>query len=140
MEKISNTPEGRLMVAIFGQSANFYPYIIVEERKVELMNGLKRSFENLPLSKGKNDSQKWARWQRILELHFGLKDGIVRSLSEVGKELGGITYQAVRQMENRALRKLQRSKYLRQFLIPSSEETDPKASPSKEMPVFIEFF
>lgn len=50
---------------------------------------------------------KWLepREAKIIALRFGLEDGIPLTLEEIGKELG-VTRERVRQVEDRALRKL----------------------------------
>jgi RNA polymerase primary sigma factor len=56
--------------------------------------------------------------RRVIELRFGLVDGHSRTLDEVGQEFG-VTRERIRQIENRALRKLRhpkRSRKLREYL------------------------
>jgi RNA polymerase primary sigma factor len=58
------------------------------------------------------------REQQVLEMRFGLIDGNVRTLEEVGRTFG-VTRERIRQIEAKALRKLRhpsRSKQLRDFL------------------------
>ena len=58
------------------------------------------------------------REQQVLRLRFGLEDGQVRTLEEVGREFH-VTRERIRQIESKALRKLRhpsRSKRLRDFL------------------------
>lgn len=58
------------------------------------------------------------REREVLKLRFGLEDGQVRTLEEVGKEFN-VTRERIRQIESKALRKLRhpsRSKRLRDFL------------------------
>jgi len=58
------------------------------------------------------------RERRILQLRFGLEDGVSRTLEEVGKEFN-VTRERISQIEAKALRKLRhpsRSKKLRDFL------------------------
>ncbi len=58
------------------------------------------------------------REQQVLEMRFGLIDGNVRTLEEVGRQFG-VTRERIRQIEAKALRKLRhpsRSKQLRDFL------------------------
>jgi RNA polymerase primary sigma factor len=45
------------------------------------------------------------REQRILEMRFGLTDGVLRTLEEVGKEFG-VTRERIRQIEAKALEKI----------------------------------
>ena len=58
------------------------------------------------------------REARVLKLRFGLEDGQMRTLEEVGKEFN-VTRERIRQIEAKALRKLRhpsRSKKLKDFL------------------------
>lgn len=58
------------------------------------------------------------REREVLKLRFGLEDGQVRTLEEVGREFH-VTRERIRQIESKALRKLRhpsRSKKLRDFL------------------------
>ena len=59
-----------------------------------------------------------AREKKVLTLRFGLEDGRLRTLEEVGKEFN-VTRERIRQIEAKALRKLRhpsRSKKLRDYL------------------------
>ena len=59
-----------------------------------------------------------AKERHVIELRFGLGDGRSRTLDEVGRELG-VTRERIRQIENKALRKLRqprRSRKLREYL------------------------
>ena len=59
------------------------------------------------------------RERKVLEMRFGLKDGLGRTLEEVGLEFG-VTRERIRQIEAKALRKLRhpiRSKKLRDYLV-----------------------
>ncbi|MFI5258774.1 MAG: sigma-70 family RNA polymerase sigma factor, partial [Candidatus Limnocylindrales bacterium] len=58
------------------------------------------------------------RERRVLQLRFGLEDGRARTLEEVGKEFN-LTRERIRQIEEKALRKLRhpsRSRKLRDYL------------------------
>ena len=48
------------------------------------------------------------RERRVIELRFGLKDGVPMTLEQVGKKLG-VTRERIRQIEAKAIRKLYRS-------------------------------
>jgi len=50
------------------------------------------------------------REQKILEMRFGLKDGVTHTLEEVGREFG-VTRERIRQIEAKALRKLRYPKH-----------------------------
>ncbi len=54
------------------------------------------------------DSLGNEREKKILRMRFGLDDGIPRTLEEVGKECG-VTRERIRQIENKAIRKLNRN-------------------------------
>ena len=58
------------------------------------------------------------RERKVLEMRFGLEDGMSRTLEEVGREFG-VTRERIRQIEAKALRKLRhpiRSRKLRDYL------------------------
>ena len=65
---------------------------LVHEELVQMMNGMLATL---------NDRQ-----QQILRLHFGMEDGVCRSLEEIGKMLE-ISKERVRQIEKQAMDKLQ---------------------------------
>ena len=50
-------------------------------------------------------SQLSAREQKILEMRFGLRDGVTHTLEEVGKEFD-VTRERIRQIEAKALEKI----------------------------------
>ncbi len=73
---------------------------LLKEQMNEILNGLSE------------------RERKVLEMRFGLKDGIARTLEEVGQEFG-VTRERIRQIEAKALRKLRhpiRSRKLRDYL------------------------
>jgi RNA polymerase primary sigma factor len=58
------------------------------------------------------------REQRVIALRFGLQDGMMRTLEEVGREFG-VTRERIRQIESKTLSKLRhpsRSRQLREYL------------------------
>ena len=71
---------------------------------------------DLPLHDAMKDLSP--REQKILEMRFGLEDGISHTLEEVGREFD-VTRERIRQIEAKALRKLRhpsRSSHLKSFL------------------------
>jgi RNA polymerase primary sigma factor len=57
------------------------------------------------------------REQKILEMRFGLNDGVTRTLEEVGKEFG-VTRERIRQIEAKALEKIrqhEKAKKLKEY-------------------------
>ncbi|GIW68349.1 MAG: hypothetical protein KatS3mg099_297 [Candidatus Parcubacteria bacterium] len=52
--------------------------------------------------------------RKIIELRYGLKDGVYHTLEEVGKEFG-VTRERIRQIESKALEKI-RARHLEKFL------------------------
>jgi len=64
--------------------------------------------------------------RRVIRLRFGLDDRRTRSLREAGKELSGLNYETVRQIQKNALKKMRKamrenhpeiSKQLKELLI-----------------------
>jgi len=51
-------------------------------------------------------SELTPREQKILEMRFGLLDGVAHTLEEVGKEFG-VTRERIRQIEAKALERIQ---------------------------------
>ena len=69
------------------------------------------------------------REEKVLRLRFGLDDGVERTLEDIGKVFN-VTRERIRQIENKALRKLRhpsRTKYIRDFW-----GSQTKGSPSKK--------
>jgi len=54
------------------------------------------------------------REQRILRLRFGLDDGVIRTLEEVGKEFG-VTRERIRQIEFKSLEKIRNHRFVKKF-------------------------
>jgi RNA polymerase primary sigma factor len=54
------------------------------------------------------------RERKILEMRFGLKDGITHTLEEVGKEFG-VTRERIRQIEAKALEKLREHREIKKL-------------------------
>ncbi len=54
------------------------------------------------------------REQKILEMRFGLNDGVAHTLEEVGQEFG-VTRERIRQIESKALEKIQQHEHMRKL-------------------------
>jgi len=54
------------------------------------------------------------REQKILEMRFGLQDGVAHTLEEVGQEFG-VTRERIRQIESKALEKIQQHSHMRKL-------------------------
>jgi len=100
-----------------GEEAHRYLIDLIEDKKlaqpseVALGAALKEQLQDVLASLS-------AKEQRVIELRFGLGDGVRRTLEEVGREFG-VTRERIRQIENKALRKLRhpkRSRKLREYL------------------------
>ncbi len=112
----------------------FYPYIVIEKengenRRLGLAEAIQDALDTLPLTRGNNDPQEWGRYKRVLNLRFGLEDGICRKRRQVAQELGILHEQQIQQIEAGALRTLRHPSYsrrLREFLVLSPEEIGEK--------------
>lgn len=83
-------------------------------------NDLEDSFDNelLTIELNKQINTLSDREKRVLEARFGLKDGRVKTLEEVGR-LFGLTKERIRGIESKGLRKMRhptRTKKLKQFV------------------------
>ncbi|MEK7637452.1 MAG: RNA polymerase sigma factor RpoD [Patescibacteria group bacterium] len=54
------------------------------------------------------------REQKILEMRFGLNDGVAHTLEEVGQEFG-VTRERIRQIESKALEKIQQHQHMKKL-------------------------
>lgn len=54
------------------------------------------------------------REQKILEMRFGLNDGVTHTLKEVGQEFG-VTRERIRQIEAKALERIQHSNLIQKL-------------------------
>jgi RNA polymerase primary sigma factor len=54
------------------------------------------------------------REQKILEMRFGLNDGVTHTLEEVGQEFG-VTRERIRQIEAKALERIQHSEIIQKL-------------------------
>jgi RNA polymerase primary sigma factor len=62
-----------------------------------------------------NDMEKLTpREQKVLKIRFGLEDGVVHTLEEVGQEFG-VTRERIRQIETKALERLRNQIYEQNF-------------------------
>ncbi len=89
---VAPLPYQKFLAGIFGAPA--LQYKVSTERQTELTSAIHETLENLS-----------ERERRILELRFGLSDGVTRTLTEVGSEFG-LTRERIRQIEAKALRRL----------------------------------
>ena len=53
--------------------------------------------------------------QKILEMRFGLEDGVAHTLEEVGREFG-VTRERIRQIEAKALERIEEHEGMRKLL------------------------
>ena len=89
--------------------------------KIMLANDIKKAMETMPL-----------RESKVLRLRFGLDDGNPLILSEVAKIIGVSTKERVRQIEEKALRRLRcpkKSKHLADYI---REESENKIKKTKQ--------
>jgi len=100
-----------------GEEADSYLVDFIEDKKlaqpteVAVRAALKEQLQDVLASLS-------AKEQRVIELRFGLGDGVRRTLEEVGREFG-LTRERIRQVEKKALKKLRhpkRSRKLREYL------------------------
>lgn len=84
---------GDNLAAIEGEEANVEDSVVLRM----VRQGVRRVVDLLPDKKQR----------RVLVLRFGLEDGRERTLDEVGKELGGITREGVRGIQNKAFETLE---------------------------------
>ncbi|MDP4006982.1 MAG: hypothetical protein Q8P55_00085 [bacterium] len=77
-----------------------YSFIVEEGTAVSLKDVLNEVLESLRHTKGRNDSQPWARLKFAVEQFFGLNDSAPRSFSAIDRELGGAGKTAKRLVEN----------------------------------------
>ncbi len=100
-----------------GEEADRYLVDLIEDKKlpqpseVAVGAALKEQLQEVLASLS-------AKEKRVIELRFGLGDGVRRTLEEVGREFG-VTRERVRQIEKKALKKLRhpkRSRKLREYL------------------------
>ena len=85
---------------------------MIEQAAVSANDGLHRSYRKLADQRGRQRDQIGRvletlsdREQIVIKLRFGLDDGTPRSLEEIGRILG-VTRERVRQVEEKALKKL----------------------------------
>ena len=124
-----------LMVAVFGEDVQYYPYLwrrreevegVAEETKtmfegtasysvakVSVASAIQEVLETL------NEKEK-----EILNLYFGLEDGKPKTQKELAREFK-VTRSRIGQIIKKAIRKLclpSKSHYLREFLVPTPEQ------------------
>lgn len=83
--------------------------ISVEDKKKELALALAKAKEDL-----KRSSSMTMRLVKVLELRFGLEDGVMHTLEESGEHFG-VTRERIRQMQEKALEILRRDYGLKSF-------------------------
>jgi RNA polymerase primary sigma factor len=100
-----------------GEESDSYLADLIEDKKlaqpseVALGAALKEQLQDVLASLS-------AKERLVIELRFGLGDGVMRTLEEVGREFG-VTRERIRQIENKAIKKLRhpkRSRKLREYL------------------------
>ena len=117
-----------LLRAVFGKPVDslVYPCVVEHAGEISLEEVVNESLGNLPLGKGKRDSEPWAREKRIIQLRFGLGNGHRMTLQKIGDlPEFQVAKEVIRQKEARALHRLRRppsSSRMRKFLVPTPEE------------------
>lgn len=91
-----------------------FPYIELTEENALVLESSYTNIESLELKSIIREilSNLSEKERKVLELRFGLIDGVNQTLEEVGVEFG-VTRERIRQIEARALRKLQNNRKLR---------------------------
>lgn len=119
------------MQAIFDEDVACYPFIAVfsgekegESRTITLKEAADEQLAGLPLTKGEKDPVPTKRYKRALEMRFGIGTKPL-TFANIGREIGGVSGERVRQIIHKALRMLRhpsRSRSLHRFLVPLPEE------------------
>jgi len=113
------------MWRLFGEDVLLYPYVIFQrdgrEGQLTLVEAIEGALRSLPHTRGARDDKKWNRLEAVARSRFGFSP---KTRMLVGQELGGVSGERVRQLENKAIRLLLvlQGAFLRKFLILSPEE------------------